>query len=591
MRRSLLQIFVIAFAILAGCSAPVITTNIPDCTIPSPQCKPGTYSGNKIDTGLTYPGYQKYYIELLPSPFNTNANDNAISFWKQGNDETALISSDRLEDSKTSLKPQKIFSIAMKNAEKVASLVEASDDIQVLGTPYYCEEDGLLYFSAKAKNDDPNDYDLFIARITGSGTSAKIESISPLTTLNKEFSFDSQPTLSRDGKTIFFASDRPGGYGGVDVWYSERSSLASQNWSVPAPCSAEINTPCDELSPSFSLDGKTFYFSSNGHSTIGGYDIFFSTYSNHEFSKPENFGSPVNTSFDELFPFWADDSTFYYVSNQTASFSGRNIFALRRTTLPIKLAQLYDANKRSPANPDSRIFPLAVAKEIAEAAPDTSPVIVVGKVRLKSDSTKAPDKTTVFWRDTKTDKELGRKPTDERGNYSLTLNRGKEYDLGAESKDKLYDIKRLDLRNIHDSVVTAPMLDIPDTLLLRINFPFDDYSHPYDFTVGNDGKQTPFRWSTLIDLIAQSIRESSPPIKKLVIIGHTDYFGGDSYNMNLSTQRAEFVADELIRRGIDRKLLKIIARGKTQLLPKLEGESDETFRLRCRRIEFVKIFQ
>jgi hypothetical protein len=292
-----------------------------------------------------------------------------------------------------------------------------------------------------------------------------------------------------------------------------------------------------------------------------------------------------------LFPLRTDDSTFYYVSNQNASFAGRNIFVLRRATLPLKIAQLYDASRRTTIPPDPRILPLAVVKESAELLVDSSPVTVIGKVRSKSDTTKVPDKTTVFWRDAETDKELGRKSTDDQGNYSLTLNRGKEYDLGAESKDKLYDIKRLDLRNIHDSVITAPTLNIPDTLLLRINFPFDDYSHPYDFTVGDDGKQTSFRWATLIDLIAQSIKESSPPIKKLVIIGHTDYFGSDSYNINLSTQRADFVAAELARRGIDKKILKVIPKGKSEPLPKLEGETDETFRLRCRRIEFVKIFQ
>src|ERR1051325_4759435 len=102
---------------------------------------------------------------------------------------------------------------------------------------------------------------------------------------------------------IVFASDRAGGHGGVDLWFSRRTSTNSE-WEEPKVIPSAINTPCDEISPSFSKDGKKLFFSSYGHQTIGGrgYDIFSSDYNNGSWSDAINIGSPVNTKDDEIFP-------------------------------------------------------------------------------------------------------------------------------------------------------------------------------------------------------------------------------------------------------------------------------------------------
>ena len=161
----------------------------------------------------------------------------------------------------------------------------------------------------------------------------------------------------------------------------------------------------------------------------------------------------------------------------------------------------------------------------------------------------------------------------------------------SEVKDKFYDVHRVDARHPHDSVITVPPLIVPDTLVLRINFPFDDYSHPYDFIVNDQGGKTEMKWQTSLDLLAKSIKNSSDKLDRVFLYGHTDSLGTDEYNFSLSARRATFIAKELKKRGIPSKLLAIIGKGRTVALRRREGESDETYQLRCRRVEFIKVFK
>jgi len=126
--------------------------------------------------------------------------------------------------------------------------------------------------------------------------------------------------------------------------------------------------------------------------------------------------------------------------------------------------------------------------------------------------------------------------------------------------------------------------------VLRINFPFDNDSHPYDFTVDDMGQKTEMRWQTSLDLLAESIKNSSSNLQSIILYGHTDSLGTDEYNFGLATRRANFVAKELKARGIPEKLLVIFSKGKTMPVSRRPGESDDIFFLRCRRVEFVKFF-
>jgi outer membrane protein OmpA-like peptidoglycan-associated protein len=527
---------------------------------PPPECRPGVSTAIGIDTAHLQPGYLKYHIDLLPQPINSNNNDNAIAFFPHEGSDKALLSTEQKTDGGD--KVQRIYFSKLLpdlHFEPIKEIRRGNSFIDI-GAANYCVADGSLYFTAKAHNDDPNDYDLYSAKLKQTGAGFALEDTIALTALNKTISFDGQPALSKDGLVIVFASDRAGGRGGVDLWYSKRNSINGA-WTEPEPLPSAINTPCDELSPSFSADGKKIFFSSDGHETIGGYDIFSSKYENGSWSKAENIGAPINTKSDEIFPYELSDSQFFYTSDQPAEFKGRNIFVLRRTYIP--------------------------PKEIAaKNIPDT--IQLKGKVEMPV--TRDSVLPEVFVRDVAKDKEIARQKTDTVGNYSFNVEKGKEYDVGSDRKDKFYDVHRVDLRHPTDSVIIMPLLAIPDTLILRLNFPFDDDSHPYDFTIDDNGQKTDTRWQSSLDLLAASIKNSSSNLESVILYGHTDSLGTDEYNFALATRRANFVAKELKTRGIQTKLLVVFSKGRTMPVARRAGESDETFQLRCRRVEFVKFF-
>ena len=105
--------------------------------------------------------------------------------------------------------------------------------------------------------------------------------------------------FSYDGTSLFIVSDRPGGYGGLDLYISKRDG--SDKWSTPKNMGPEINTPFDEDAPYLDPDGETFYFSSKGHSSMGEYDIFRSVFKDTSWSAPVNLGYPINTPAEDIF--------------------------------------------------------------------------------------------------------------------------------------------------------------------------------------------------------------------------------------------------------------------------------------------------
>jgi len=119
-------------------------------------------------------------------------------------------------------------------------------------------------------------------------------------------------SISHDGSTFYFVSDRPGGYGGTDIYMCEK--MSSGEWGPAINLGDKINTKFDEDYPFLSSDGATLYFSSKGHKSMGGFDIFYSTISDDGiWSEPENIGYPINTPADDVsFYLSADGKTGYY---------------------------------------------------------------------------------------------------------------------------------------------------------------------------------------------------------------------------------------------------------------------------------------
>ena len=143
---------------------------------------------------------------------------------------------------------------------------------------------------------DENDGGIYESKLVGNEWSKP----TPLgSSINSEY-WETHANQSADGRTIAFVSDRPGGFGGRDIWFVRK--LPNGNWTKPQNLGEPINTEYDEETPYLHPDGKTLYFSSVGHKSMGGFDIFKSTLNKDlTWSAPVNIGYPINTVSDDLF--------------------------------------------------------------------------------------------------------------------------------------------------------------------------------------------------------------------------------------------------------------------------------------------------
>ncbi len=131
--------------------------------------------------------------------------------------------------------------------------------------------------------------------------------------INTEF-WETHACMSRDGNTLYFVSERPGGLGGRDVYKCVK--LPNGQWSLAQNVGPPINTPYDEDAPFLGADGITFYFASSGDKSMGGFDIMFSIIDeNGKFSEPMNMGYPINTTDDDVFYVATPDNKRFYLSS------------------------------------------------------------------------------------------------------------------------------------------------------------------------------------------------------------------------------------------------------------------------------------
>jgi hypothetical protein len=538
------------------------------------------------------PGPDKIYthITVLPKGPNSATDDNAIAFMPVGSDLVGVISSDREGGPQLDgYSQQRMFTGRMLSTTEFKQIAEVGESALLLpaGAGSYCAANGKYYFTGKAPNTDPNDFDLYVGKLLKADTNWTLAHVERMVALSKERTFDAQPALSPDGLTIYFVSDRAFGNGGTDIYFATRTNVQSEEWSIPEMLGGEINTACDEVTPSLSQDGNTLYFASNGHATVGGYDLFKSTRKKNAsapadaWDVPQNLGKPINSEYDEIFPVALNDTAFFYSSNQPTSIGGRNLYTITRTRTP--------ALHSAPVTPKIEPPKADTAKDSLFARLRDVPVEVHGRITGGKNGV-VDSGTQLFVLDPDSKKELARKDVNPSGDFLLRLHRGQQYDVGATNDRSFYDLRRIDLRTSTDTALNMNFA-LPDTLVLRINFPFDDHTHPYDHVIGDDGQELPMGWSQSLDLVAQSLKTSLAHLKRVMVIGYTDSLGTDAYNQNLGHQRATFVAEQLAKRGVPLKLITVLSKGRTMPVARRDGETDENFRLRSRRVEFTKVFK
>jgi len=187
--------------------------------------------------------------------------------------------------------------------------------------PVFLSADGIVLFLQRNDNDILNLY-----------TSAYENGVwGPVQKLNSNVNTSSSETnacTTIDGKTLYFTSNRPGGFGGFDIYKSELD--ASGSWGPAVNLGSNVNSAFDETTPFITEDGKTLYFSSEGHFNIGGFDIFTSKKIGDDWSKPENLGFPFNTTDDDLFFFpIKNGEVAYYSKFKPSGFGEYDIYRIQ----------------------------------------------------------------------------------------------------------------------------------------------------------------------------------------------------------------------------------------------------------------------
>ena len=366
-------------------------------------------------------------------------------------------------------------------------------------------------------------FDIFYAEKTKDGWSKIKHFPAPI---NTEY-VDEAANLTPDGNALIFASTRPGGIGeyvphgqphhgtamgNMDIYISFR---ADTGWSEPVNLGENINTPYAERAPYLHPDGKTLYFSSDGHPGLGRLDVFKSVRLNEdswtEWSEPVNLGKEINSATDD----WGynfsihGDSALFAALDRAGGYGGWDLYSV---SLPEK----------------------------AHAGPV---ITVSGKI---TDINGNPLRAKIIWEDLETGKKAGELTSDpEDGSYFIALPTGKNYGYYAELEGYYPASRNVDLRrikaepDIEENIILVSAKDmIENQEKIRVNnifFDFDEFSLK---------------------------KESFPELKRLArflkrnpgfrvrIDGHTDNIGTKEYNKELSVRRAESVAGYLVEQGL-----------------------------------------
>src|SRR6185369_2288779 len=206
-------------------------------------------------------------------------------------------------------------------------------------------------------------------------------------------------SITPDGKTIYFASDRNGGRGGLDIWKTELK--ADGKWGLPVNLGPEVNTSANEDAPFIHPDQKTLFFTSDGHNTMGGNDIFKSILVSGKWTKPENMGYPVNTTAnDNYFTLLADGKRAYFSSDRKGGQGAQDIYYI----------------------------------DMPENASTVPLTMVKGKILNAETGKPMPTKMYVIEKDSKKEIEFVYDPDPKTGDYLIILPPAKNYDIVIESE-------------------------------------------------------------------------------------------------------------------------------------------------------------
>ncbi|HNW88483.1 MAG TPA: OmpA family protein [Bacteroidales bacterium] len=397
----------------------------------------------------------------------------------------------------------------------------------------------ILYFTICNRADGMGSCDLYVSERQGARWSTPVN----MGVRVNSGAWDSQPSISPDGKTLYFASAREGGKGNMDIWQTTKNDNGV--WTSPTNLSDSINTNMSEMSPFIHSDGKTLYFTSTGHPGMGGMDIFYSKLKdNGQWSTPKNLGYPINTFHDEGYLIVnARGNKAYFSSDQFGGQGGMDIYSFdlyeeaRPTAVTFMKGTVYNSKNQKRIDAKFELIDLSTSQVVAQSFSD--PLT---------------------------------------GEFMVSLPTDRNYALNVSKEGYLFYSENFEIKGDHSKLkpflkdVYMQPIETGSVVVLRNIF--------FDFDKFDLKPESQVELNRLVDLLNKN------KTMKIEIGGHTDNKGSAEYNQKLSENRAKSVYEYLINKGIDKTRLSYKGYGLTK---PIESNDSEEGRAINRRTEFKVI--
>ncbi len=403
------------------------------------------------------------------------------------------------------------------------------------GTCTISADGRTLVFTACNRPDGYGGCDLYISQKEGKDWLSPQNLGSVVNTMN----WESQPSLSADGSVLYFTSDRPGGIGRSDIWKSVRDSTGT--WLTPNNLGEPINTLDEENAPFIHANGRTLFYASNGLPGMGGFDLFLSQLADTVWSAPVNLGYPINSVADQVGLYIASDGKKAYYTDDRAEPQGRRASlyefdipdTLQRMFVPTQYikGKVYDQVTSEPLSAILELYDLNTQKRVATFSSQPAT-----------------------------------------GDYLAVLNQNSEHALYVQKEGYLFK----SMTFMASDSMPSLRLDIPlekaekDRTEVLNNIFFATGAYVLD-------DRSKVELQKLVTFLINN------PTLSIEIAGHTDDVGGEKENLDLSRLRAQNVAEYLRKSGLPETRFRAVGYGETK--PKVPNTTEENRRLN-RRIEW-----
>lgn len=399
--------------------------------------------------------------------------------------------------------------------------------------------------------------------------------------INTKTTHETSACLSFDGKQLYFSSDRPGGFGGHDIWVSNWNKEKEQ-WGEAKNLGGVVNTSYDERGVFMHPDGKTMYFSSDGHKGMGGYDIYSSMMDDNKiFLTPVNIGYPISTPDDDVhFVMAANGKHGYYSSYHEDGEGEKDIYMVT-----------FLGQKKEPilSGEDNLLSGIVSTQQEDIVQPKVEvnmKNLAIFKGKVLDADTKQPVSSQIELVDNGSSELVSEFKNDGKsGKFILSLPAGKNYGIAVKAEGYLFHSENFDIPESagfreYEKIIYLQKLKKDVSIVLRnIFFDLNKYSLK---------AASKIELNRLIELL-----ETNPDLR-IEISGHTDSRGSDSHNQKLSQDRAKAVVDYLVGPGgFSRSRFEFKGYGETKPLiskediNKLKSEEDkEEAHSKNRRTEF-----